>query len=319
MESTVDPLKRRPSASLEGGSRIDLNLLYVFDAVMVERHVTRAAIHLNMTQPAVSSSIARLRRLLGDRLFVKTSRGVDPTPRALALWPRMHQMLEEVHESVRPRTFDPQQSEAHFRIALNDISASLILAHLYRIVHSQAPRASIVCVPYEPAQTESRLMRGDLDFVVSIDPRRSAGVESTPLWSAAWVVCGRKGHPLVERGPSLQDFCAAPHLTVSESGDDSVINMVDEALKQQGLARNLALTVNQFSLVPSLLKTSDLIAVMPKRFAMAAAANGDLCVGRLPCVVPDAVVYLNWHQRNDASPALLWMKQRLIEAATLLE
>lgn len=319
MQSSIDPSTKRPLSSLEAGSRIDLNLLYVFDAVMVERHVTRAAMHLHMSQPAVSSALARLRRLFGDRLFVKTSRGVDPTPRALALWPRIHQMLEEVHDSVNPRTFDPLQSECHFRIALNDISASLILAHLHRLVHRQAPRASIVCVPYEPAQTEARLMRGDLDFVVSIDARRSAGVESMPLWSAAWVFCGRKGHPLLEAVPSLEAFCAAPHLTVSESGDDSAINMVDDALKQRGLARNLSLTVNQFSLVPALLKTSDLIAVMPRRFAMTAAASGDLDIRQLPLMVPDAVVHLNWHQRNEASPALVWMKQRLFEAAALLE
>ena len=271
-----------------------------------------------MTQPAVSSAIARLRNLFQDRLFIKTSRGVEPTPRATALWPRIHQMLEDVYDAVRPNAFDPTQTDRQFRIAMNDISAALIVMHLHRIVHAQAPNASVVLVPYDPALAEARLVRGELDFLLSVTPPRFAEIRSTQLWSAGWVVGGRPGHPLLTKQLSLADFCLTPQLAINESGDEAVSTLVDETLKQQGLSRNIKLTINQFTLAPGVLKSSDLITVLPTRFATDAATRGLIDTRPLPFRLPDAIVFLSWHWRSDASPALTWMKQCLLDAAISL-
>lgn len=304
------------SEAIESRARVDLNLLYVFDAVMTEQHVTRAAERLGMTQSAVSNAVARLRRVFEDQLFVKAARGVDATPRAMALWPRIHQMLEDVQDTVQPQAFDASRTQRQFRIAMVDISASLISSHLHRIVHAEAPQASLFFVPHDPAATGPRLMRGELDFAISIDPTRAAVIQSMPLWSDTWVVAGRRGHPLLERKPSLASFCSAPQLAVNESGDEAVPNMIDDALAQRGLARNVCLSVNQFSVVTTILRTTELIAALPARFAAVASANGDIATKPLPFTVPDAVVHLSWHRRSDASPPLRWLKQRLLEAAT---
>lgn len=298
--------------------RVDLNLLYVFDAVMTERHVTRAAERLGMTQSAVSNALARLRKAFEDQLFVKAPRGVDATPRALALWPRIHQMLEELQESIQPSVFEAQRSQRQFRIALVDVTASLLAPYLHRAVFEAAPQASLFFVPHDPARTGAMLMRGELDFAIGINPARAAVVESMPLFSDSWVVAARRGHPLLKRKLALAAYCAAPHLAVNESGDPAQPDIVGESLAQAGLGRNVCLTVNQFSVVAAILRTSSLIATLPARMAFGAAAAHPLATQPLPFAVPDAVVYLSWHQRSASSPPLRWLKQRLLEAVTAL-
>lgn len=306
-------------SNAEPHKRVNLNLLYVFDAVMTEQHVTRASERLGMTQSAVSNALASLREVFKDQLFVKAARGVHATPRANALWPRVRQMLEDIQETVEPRTFNARGSQRQFRVAMADITASMIVPYLYRLVHAQAPLASVCIVPHDPEPGPGpRLMRGEIDFVIGINPVRVSVIESMPLWSDSWVVAGRAGHPLLERKLSLASYCSTPQLTVNESGDETVPNMVDDALAQRGIARNIQLTVNQFSVVTGILQTSDLIATLPAKFAAIASMRSGLSTQPAPFSIPDAVVYLSWHRRSDASPSLSWFKQRFLEAATAL-
>ena len=298
--------------------RLDLNLLQVFDAVMTERHVTRAAERLQMTQPAVSNALKRLRRQFDDQLFVKAARGVDPTPRAGALWPRIHQALQELRDTVQPQGFDARSTGQRYRIAMVDITASLITPHLYRSVHASAPGTTLFFVPHDPALTGPRLMRGELDFALVIEPPRASVVQSMPLWSDSFVVAARRGHPALEGRLSLAAFCAAPQLAVNEPGDEEAPSLIDDALAQRGLARNICLSVNQFSVVTEILRATDLLAVLPARFASAPAAAGSIATRPLPFSLPDAVVHLCWHQRSVGAPAQAWLKQRLLEAATEL-
>lgn len=306
-------------AGAEPHKRVNLNLLYVFDAVMTEQHVTRASERLGMTQSAVSNALASLREVFKDQLFVKAARGVHATPRANALWPRVRQMLEDIQETVEPRTFNASGSQRQFRVAMADITTSMMVPYLYRLVHAEAPQASVCIVPHDSQPGSGpRLMRGEIDFVLGLNPARVSVIESMPLWSDTWVVAGRPGHPLLERKLSLAAYCSTPQLTVNESGDETIPNMVDDALTQRGLARNIQLTVNQFSVVTALLQTSDLIATLPAKFVATESSNGGLSTKPVPFSIPDAVVYLSWHRRSDASPSLSWFKQRLLGAATAL-
>jgi DNA-binding transcriptional LysR family regulator len=298
--------------------RLDLNLMRVFDVVMTERHVTRAAERLEITQSSVSNALNRLRDLFQDQLFVKSARGVNPTPRALTLWPSIHQSIADIYDAVLPTDFDAPHTAQRFRLSMGDLSASLLLPHLYRGMHGLAPDASVFVIPHDPATAGPRLMRGEIDFIVSIEPPRTAVIHSMPLWSESYVVAARRGHPLLQERMSLAQFCEAPQLTINLPGDDDYPSPIDDALANRDLTRNVCMTVNQFSVATSILLDSNLIAALPARFAMTARAREQIDVGPLPFKVPDIVLSLSWHQRSNTLPAHQWFKQRLIESVTQL-
>lgn len=312
--------KARLSRSSEpaAAERIDLNLLNVFDVVMTERHVTRAAERLEMTQSAVSNSLNRLRTQFKDQLFVKTPKGVMPTPRALAMWPRVHQAMEELHAATHMDDMDVTEADLRFRISLGDLSVSLLAPHLYRVLASHSAHTRVFFVPHDPAMAGARLMRGEVDFAIGLEPPRAAVVQGMPLWQTSYVVAGRRGHPLFERPISLASFCECPQLAVNVLGEDDAPSAVDDALANRGLKRDVRFSVNQFSVAAPLLRESDLIAVLPARLALTYAARGVIDTRPLPFSIPDAVLYLTWHQRSNTLPSHQWLKQRLIEAATQL-
>ncbi|HWK62102.1 MAG TPA: LysR family transcriptional regulator [Eoetvoesiella sp.] len=297
-------------------TRLDLNLLNVFDMVMTERHVTRAAERLDMTQSAVSNALNRLRRQFQDQLFVKAAKGVQPTPKAISLWPRIHQSLEELQDAVQPRHFDAASTRMRFRIAMTDITAALLTPHLHQCVHSQAPLATMFFVPDDPTVTGARLMRGEIDFVISIHPPRASIVQSMPLWSDALVAAARCDHPLLKSKLSLAAFCEAPQIAINAPGDDEMPGIIDTALDNRGLKRNVSLSINQFSIVTTILRDTDLITVLPARFTTPPYSHGLLATQPLPFSVPDVVVYLSWHQRSGNLPTHQWFRQAILEAAT---
>lgn len=298
--------------------RIDLNLLSVFDLVMTERHVSRAAQRLDMTQSAVSNALNRLRDQFQDRLFVKAARGVDPTPRAIELWPQIHDALEALRNAVQPQVFSPERHEQKYRLSMVDITVAMLASPLQNLISQQSPLSSLFVVPHDPVETGYRLMRGELDFAIGIDPPRASVIQNMPLWSDNFVVAARVGHPLMAGKISLADFCATPQIAVNEPGNLEALTGVDEALEESGLFRVIALTVNQFTVIPSILPASDLITVIPARFASLPGYRGVIAWQPLPFRIPEATVYLSWHQRVNESAAHLWMKQRILEAAVIV-
>lgn len=305
------------AAGDEAAGRLDLNLLAVFDVVMTERHVTRSAERLAMTQSAVSNALNRLRKLFEDQLFVKAPRGVLPTPKALALWPRIHESLEQLRETVQPDGFDARRARQRFRISMVDLPAALLTSRLYRNVHEQAPHTVLFFVPPDPMLTSHRLMRGEIDFAVSIEPPRAATVQAIPLWSDSYVVTARRGHPLFERELDIASFCATPQLAVNLPGNEDLSSTVDDALSDMGLARAALLSVNQFAVAAAILRDSDLIAVLPRRCVM--INDGALAFRPLPFSIPNVVLYLSWHQRSNAIASHQWFKQRVLEAVQELD
>lgn len=294
--------------------RIDLNLLHIFDVVMVERHVTRAAERLSMTQSAVSNALNRLRRALGDQLFVKAPRGVDPTHRATELWLRIHPSIAHLHESVRPPEFKASETRLKFRISVVDLMASLLAPHLHKIISTSAPHSAIHFIPHDEDLAPTRLIRSEVDIAIGVRARRLSVLQSIPLWSEPYVVVARNNHPLLATPLSLNAFCDAKHLVVNLTGSESFETPVDTALANRGLGRNVQLSVNQFSLAGTVLQDSDLLAVMPARFLSIPEARG-LAARMLPIPVSDAVIYLTWHQRNSATPAHEWLKKVILESA----
>lgn len=300
---------------------LDLNLLRVFDAVMSEKNLTRAAGRLAMTQPAVSNAIRRLRDALNDELVVRTAHGVKPTPRAESLWPTVRRTLAELQDAVAPHTFDVSHANATFRLAMADATAALMLPSLVRSIEKEAPGLSIRMVPLTTREPRPMLERGDIDLAIGFFPGVVAQLSGEPetsvrherLYSGNYVCVMRRDHPLTRKPLTLDDYCNANHLLVSFSGRAS--GLVDEALAQVGRERRILLTVNQFFTAGQVVANSDLITVLPRHLIAATGMSDELVAYELPFAMPNVNVDMLWHQRDARDLAHKWMREHLIARA----
>jgi DNA-binding transcriptional LysR family regulator len=297
-------------------AKVDLNLLNIFDAVMTERHVTRAAEKLDMTQSAVSNALNRLRILFDDPLFTKIPKGVQPTIKALNLWPDIHQSLQVLHNTIKPCAFDAKNSQHSYRLAMADITALSIAPKLFNALHTQSPSSKMFFVPHDPAETGRRLMRGELDFAIVVEPPRSSTIQITPLWNDDFILAVRKGHSLINKDVSLSDFCSVKHLMINEPGSYDSINIIDDTLDQLKIKRDIFLSVNHFAVAIDLLKKTDLVAVLPRRFA---EMYEELVILEIPIELPKIVVYLCSHQRHVNSSQHNWFKNLVKSVSVEIE
>ncbi len=311
---------------------LDLNLLRVFDEVMTERSLTRAARQLAMTQPAVSNAMKRLRDALQDDLVQRSGFGVEPTPRALALWPAVRGALQSLEQSLSPGQFDAQQSDATFVLAMADATAAELMPGLVETIEKDAPGISMRVLPLATRDPRRLLSDGEMDLAVGHFPavladltaQLQAGINTAGqgaafahhrLYDGEYVAVMRKNHPLAEKaGLSLDDFCAAHHLLVSFSGRP--FGFADEALASLSRKRRIVLTVNQFFTAGRVVARSDLLTVLPRHFVRVANSGEDLLMRELPFSMPVVHVDSLWHHRNTESDAHRWLREQVLKAAS---
>jgi DNA-binding transcriptional LysR family regulator len=305
---------------------LDLNLLRVFDEIMAERNLTRAARNLALTQSAVSNALRRLREVLGDELVVRAGYGVQPTPLALALWPVVRQALLDLQEALAPTDFDPAQAEASFMLAMADATATLLMPPLVRRIEAQAPGVSLRVLPLTTRDPRSLLESGELDMAIGYFPVMMAALlqrnmtEAAPstfgderLYDGRYVCVMRRGHPLLQGELTLDAFCAAHHLLVSFSGRP--FGFVDQALAAIKRQRRIVLTVNQYFTAGQVVADSDLLTVMPERFVPSTGIAGQLATRPLPVDVPPIHVDLVWHRRQQQRPGHRWLRDAIAASA----
>ena len=254
-------------------SRTDLNLLVLFETVMAERHVRKAAERLNLSPSAVSHGLGRLRGLLGDPLFLKVPKGVLPTQRAEQLAAPIADILARVRGVVASvEAFDPSRSRRRFTIGAPDGVSSVFLPSLLDTIRRAAPGIDLSLRQILPRQGESGPVWGDaiasletgaMDAAIIPWDDIPARFVSQTLFEEDFVIAMRKGHPFA-RDPSLRNYCATPHLVVSQTGDAS--GFVDAALAGRRLSRRVALTVPNFLFALAVLAESDFISALPRRF-----------------------------------------------------
>lgn len=241
--------------------QIDLNLLSIFEAVMTELNVTRAAERLNMTQPAVSHALRRLRRITNDELFLKVPSGVSPTPKALELWAPISEGLIQIRQALSPTVFDLKKATHTFTLSMTDYTAALLLPKLLPIVEKTAPNINLRIVPNTNINAINLLEQSEIDIAVGRFFRPSARLRVQDLTSDSYICIMRQGHPLACRKLTLKQYVNANHLLVSLTGEAT--GFIDEQLREKGLQRRIVITVNQFNLVPELIANSDLITAIP--------------------------------------------------------
>lgn len=302
---------------------LDLNLLRVFDAVMAEGSLTRAAAALAMTQPAVSHALRRLREAVGEDLFVRVAHGVRPTPRAVLLWPQVRAALGTLRQALAPGDFDPRRDAVQLRIAMADATAAMLAPGLVRGIDSGGALVNLRVLPLVTRDPRGLLDAGDADLAVGFFPEVIAAIVSqgqqnhlrhARLYETRYVCAMRRGHPLEKQALTLDAFCDAHHLLVSFSGQPH--GFTDEALAGLGRQRRIVLTVNQFFTAGRVVVRSDLLTVLPEGFAEAAGFGHELVTRELPLVLAPVQVEMLWHLRHDADPAHRWLRDQLRAAVT---
>ncbi len=292
---------------------IDLNLLVVLDALLDERNVSRAARRLALTQPTVSGMLARLRGLLGDPLFVRAQRGIVPTPRAQALAAPLKDFLAEGRRLVAHPEFDPATSDITVAISINDYMQEVLLVPFVAHLRREAPNLRLAVRPMRVASLGEAMTGGEIDLAVTIPALAVADWPSRHLYRERYVAAVRSKHPLAaSRTITVARFCAFDHILVSPSGG-SFTGPTDEALAASGYRRSVRYSVPSFLLVPALLETDDLIAVVPSRLLDGHGAK--LASFKPPIEVAGFDVIATWHPRADKDRAHRWLRSRLAEIA----
>lgn len=306
---------------------LDLNLLRVFDQVMTERNLTRAARNLAMTQPAVSNALARLRESLGDKLVVRGGSGVEPTPRALALWPAVADALRQLEASLAPGDFVAAQAGTTFVLAMADATAAELMPGLVEIIERDAPGVSMRVLPLTTRDPRRLLDEGQIDLAVGFFPAvladltaqaQSGGMaafDHQRLYDGEYVCVMRQGHALASGPFTLKRFCAAHHLLVSFSGRP--FGFVDEALASLGQKRRIVLTVNQFFTAGRVVASSNLLTVLPRHFVRVTGMAGDLVLRELPFELPPVHVDSLWHRRQGQRSEHAWLRLAVAAAARM--
>lgn len=305
---------------------LDLNLLRVFDEVMAERNLTRAASNLSITQPAVSNALRRLRELLHDELLVRKGHGVEPTPRALAIWPVVRQSLAQLQETLAPDSFDPATARSTFVLAMADATSSTLIPPLVEITEREAPGISLRIIPLTTRDPRRLLDDASADIAVGYFPAVISAItaqaqadnvmtyESLRLYDGEYVCVMRRGHPLADVPLTLDVFCNARHLLVSFSGKP--FGFIDETLSALRRERRIVLTVNQFFTAGRVVVGSDLLTVLPRHFVGVASLEGDLLWRPLPMRLPAVHVDAMWHPHRRHDPAHRWLRDAIARAAT---
>lgn len=295
---------------------IDLNLLVVFDAVMAELNVTRAADKLSMTQPAVSKALNRLRRAFNDDLFIKIPSGVKPTPKAIEIWTPVRNGLADIRQVTQPSVFEPATSSTTFTIALNDYIASLFSVPLVQQLSKEAPHINLRFIPSTNIDAPDLLEQSEIDLAIGALSASKPRLQTQTLFTDHYVCGMRKRHPLAKRKLTLDQFVRADHLLITLTGEPT--GFVDRILREQGLQRRIALTVNQFALAPAILADSNLIAAINYRSVKHSPFAKSLHLVELPLDHDPIHVRMMWHDRKQRDAAHGWLRLLISEVCSHL-
>ena len=293
-------------------ARLDLNLLLVFHQLLRDKRVSLVAQALGMSQPAVSSAVGRLRASLGDELFLRTPRGMEPTPYAVQLAEPVAIALDGLQQALNVRaSFDPTSSARCFTLAMSDVGEMYFLPVLVDALARQAPNVTLQVVSVTQPTLKDHMASGRIDLALGLLPQLQAGFFQQALFRQPYVCLMRAGHPLADKARlGLKALAAAEHVHVQAAGTGH--GRVDAALAAQGLQRRFRLTVPHYVALGDVLGHSDLIATVPERFALRVAQPFGLSIRPLPLQVEGSVIHQFWHGRLHRDPGHRWLRALVV-------
>jgi DNA-binding transcriptional LysR family regulator len=295
--------------------KIDLNLLLAFSVLMQERNVSRAAERLLLGQPGLSAALKRLRETLDDELFVRVGRGLQPTPRALAIAPAIEDALSGIERAIRPpAAFDPASWQGEFKIGMCDNLESAFFGPLIARMREVAPGARLIGVASDKRDAARMLDEGEYDFSVAVHDEPASWHIRAPLFSQSSVCVYDPGQLNLKAPLKIEDFIAAAHVTVSFEGN--TVNNIDVALGRAGLRRQVVATVPRFSALPTALRAMPAIATIPESIARCMAQLHGLAISAPPLELPADPVTMLYRRVDRADGRSVWFRSLFIEVVS---
>ncbi len=307
-----------PSGAVADLGSLDLNLLRVFDAVARERHVTRAAERLHLSQPAVSNALARLRQVLGDELFLRRPGGVEPTALALSLAQPVAEALDRIGEALSSQTpFDPATSTRVFTVALSEYAESVLAPPLLQRMTQEAPRCLLAIRHADRTNWEALLTGGAATLAVAVLPEPPAIYTRLRLLPEAFCTLMRPGHALAEGPLTAERFVSVPHVLHSPNGSRD--GALDAVLAEAGHPRRLGAVVAHLSAVPGILQRTDMIITLSARLAKQLAEAHGLVMRDPPVEIRHTRLSMIFHRRFEADPGHAWLRRLMLAIARDVE
>ncbi|WAH61983.1 LysR family transcriptional regulator (plasmid) [Pseudomonas silvicola] len=287
----------------------DLNLLVAFNALMLERNVTKAAALAGVSQPAMSAALARLRRVFDDPLFIRSAEGLLPTAKAQEMAISVADALGQVCHLMKPaEDFDPNDKQRSFTLGLTEYPLHVLLPALTKKLATLAPNCTIhVRYFIDRDEVVALLDAGKIDIAVGVPPTKAENrILSQPLLRDDFVTLVGSDHPIAQKEMNLQAFLSLPHILVSPEGNR--YGLVDQKLREQGLARNISLTLPTMFTVPDLLPDTDYVATVLSRVATTSAHQDRFVMFEPPLALSSIPFDLLWHRRTQDSSAHRWLR-----------
>lgn len=293
---------------------VELRELRLLDALLSERSVTRAAARVSLSQPAASNALRRLRSAAGDPLFVRSGRGLAPTPRALAMGPMLKRVLADLDRAfIGHRRFDPASSDQVFTLAATDFGEFVLLPPLLQVLAETAPGVSLRVVPLGPEFPARELEVGAVDLVIGAFNRAPPGLYRQALFGEGSVILMRQGHPAARKKLTLEQFAALGQVLVAPRGESRGI--IDDVLEARGLRRRIVATVPHFLAAAFLVQSTDLVVTLAERVARRYAKMLPLATAPSPVTMPRVIISQLCHERALRDPAQRWLRSTMLAVA----
>lgn len=290
-------------------AKLDLEWLGVFVEVYRTQSVSLAAQRRGIAQASASIALNKLRHHFDDRLFSRTSRGMEPTPRARAIYPELQEAWLRIEKArLAPDTFVPAEAQREFRICITDISEVVLLPTLVNHLQRVGPQIRIEAEKIS-AQSRSRLEAGDVDLAVGFMPDLEAGFFQQALFAQDFVVLASRAHPRIQRSLTRHRFAAEGHIVVTTSGTGHSI--VDKVLAEQQVARRVVLRVPSFLGLARIVAQTELLVIVPRLLGDALVSQDSLQLFEPPWTLPPYKVKQHWHERFHADAGNVWLRQTM--------
>ena len=294
---------------------IDLNLLTVFDAVLAEGNISRAAERLGLSQPAVSNALARMRKATGDRLFVRLAKGMAPTPYAQRIADPIHHALATIRTSMaESKGFDAATSARSFSVYLTDLGEVFFLPRLLAHLRRVAPGVRIRTLPMPTEYSQEALKNGEVDLAIGNLPDFHAGFYQQRLFRDHYVCVVRRDHPAIGGRITPRQFAAASHAIATPAGTGH--DIILRTLMEHGLENRIVLQVQNFLVLPTLIATTDLLAMVPHSVGSQLSRYNDIKLLPMPISIPAFDIKQCWHERFHDDEGNRWLRQQFAELFT---
>jgi DNA-binding transcriptional LysR family regulator len=292
---------------------VDLNLLVAFDAILKERNITLAAQRIGLSQPAMSSALGRLRRTFNDALFVRTGRGMQPTPYAELLAPPIQRACELIADSLRlGAAFEPAAATRTFTLYMTDIGEAVFLPRLTRAMTSAAPDVMVRVLRVPARGAQEAMAAGEVDIAIGLFPDLKAGFFQQRLYRDEFVCVMRADHPQARAPLTAKAFGAMRHASIESAGTGHQA-VVERAFARHRLHRRIGVTIPHFMALPAIVAETDLVATVPRRLAKTFAAYPNVALVEAPIRIPSVDIKQHWHTRYHHDDANKWLRRLLAE------